>query len=79
MQDKGYVGIWVTKDRSIRHKLLPNGRYIEARGKRERAYQGRDGISRNHIECVDDFGFAADGNFIDGVLHHAGMILYREQ
>ena len=26
---------------------------------------------------VDDTGFTADGEFIDGVLHPAGMILYR--
>jgi DNA-binding transcriptional regulator of glucitol operon len=79
MQDNGYVGIWVTKDRFIRHELLPNGRYVEARGRRERAYQGRYEITRDHIEYVDDSGFTADGDFIDGVLHHAGMILYREQ
>jgi len=79
VQDKGYVGIWVTKDRFIRHELLPNGRYVEARGKRERAYQGRYEITRDHIEYVDDSGFTADGDFIDGVLHHAGMILYRQQ
>jgi hypothetical protein len=27
-----YVGMWVTKDGYIRHDLLPNGRYDEARG-----------------------------------------------
>ncbi|TIT72017.1 MAG: hypothetical protein E5W56_21100, partial [Mesorhizobium sp.] len=26
----------------------------------------------------DDTGFTADGEFIDGILHHAGMILYRQ-
>lgn len=30
-----YVGMWVTEDGYIRHELLPNGRYDEARGKRE--------------------------------------------
>jgi hypothetical protein len=28
---------------------------------------------------VDDTGFTADGDFRDGVLHHAGMVLYREK
>lgn len=27
-----YVGMWVTADGYIRHNLLPNGRYDEARG-----------------------------------------------
>lgn len=36
-----YAGMWVTVDGSIRHNLLPNGRYDEARGNRESAYQGR--------------------------------------
>ncbi|RWF57066.1 MAG: hypothetical protein EOS50_08335 [Mesorhizobium sp.] len=74
-----YVGMWVTADGYIRHNLLPNGRYDEARGNRESAYQGRYEIRGNHIDYWDDTGFTADGTFIDGVLHHAGMILYREK
>lgn len=73
-----YVGLWVTEDGYIRHELLPNGRYVEARGTRERAYQGRYEVTGTHIEYWDDTGFTADGDFIDGVLHHAGMILYRQ-
>ncbi|EWY41957.1 hypothetical protein N825_18580 [Skermanella stibiiresistens SB22] len=72
-----YVGLWVTEDGRIRHELLSNGRYVEARGTRERAYEGRYEVTGNHIEYWDDTGFTADGDFIDGVLHHAGMILYR--
>lgn len=74
-----YVGMWVTADGYIRHNLLLNGRYDEARGNRESAYQGRYEIRGNHIDYWDDTGFTADGTFIDGVLHHAGMILYREK
>ncbi|AZN96257.1 hypothetical protein EJ066_02525 [Mesorhizobium sp. M9A.F.Ca.ET.002.03.1.2] len=74
-----YVGMWGTADGYIRHNLLPNGRYDEARGNRESAYQGRYEIRGNHIDYWDDTGFTADGRFIDGVLHHAGMILYREK
>ena len=40
-RDHPYVGLWVTADRYIRHELLPNGRYDEARGSRESAYRGR--------------------------------------
>ncbi|MBE7679527.1 Atu4866 domain-containing protein [Paenibacillus sp. P13VS] len=73
-----YVGMWVTKDGYIRHELLTNGRYDEARGQRESAYQGRYVVEGNHIEYVDDTGFTADGDFVEGILYHAGMVLYRE-
>ena len=32
LNQQSYVGMWVTKDGYIRHELLPNGRYDEARG-----------------------------------------------
>ncbi|WP_345776634.1 Atu4866 domain-containing protein [Pseudoxanthomonas sp. PXM02] len=72
-----YVGMWVTDDGRVRHELLPNGRYDEARGRRESAYQGRYTVTGNHIDYVDDTGFIADGEFIDGVLYHGGMVLRR--
>ena len=72
-----FIGLWVTADGHIRHELLPNGRYVEARGTRERAYEGRYEVTGTHIDYRDDTGFTADGDFIDGVLHHAGMVLYR--
>lgn len=71
--------LWETADGRIRHQLLPNGRYDEARGRRESAYQGRYEVSGDHIEYWDDTGFTADGDFVDGVLYHAGMVLYRKQ
>ncbi|WP_375554056.1 Atu4866 domain-containing protein [Roseovarius mucosus] len=74
-----YVGMWVTADNRIRHELLPNGRYVEARGERERAYEGRYEINGTYIEYWDDSGFTADGEFVElDVLHHAGMVLYRK-
>ena len=79
MEQQSFIGMWVTKDGHIRHELLPNGRYDEARGTRKSAYQGRYTITGNHIDYVDDTGFTADGEFIDGVLHHGGMLFYREQ
>jgi hypothetical protein len=73
-----YVGMWVTDDGRVRHELLPNGRYDEARGRRESAYQGRYEVSGTHIEYWDDTGFTADGDFVDmNTLHHGGMILRR--
>lgn len=79
MADHPYVGMWVTEDGHVRQELLPNGRYDEARGTRESAYQGRYEVDGNQIQYWDDTGFTADGTFIDGVLHHGGMIMYREE
>ncbi|WP_185985594.1 Atu4866 domain-containing protein [Aureimonas mangrovi] len=74
-----YVGMWVTDDNRIRHELLPNGRYDEARGTRESAYQGRYEVEGNYIQYWDDTGFTADGTFVDrDTLHHGGMILRRQ-
>ncbi|MFP7478911.1 Atu4866 domain-containing protein [Terribacillus saccharophilus] len=74
-----YAGLWVTKDRYIRHELLPEGRYVEARGNIEGAYTGAYQITGDHIDYQDDTGFTADGDFRNGILYHAGMILYRDQ
>lgn len=74
-----YVGMWVSDDGYIRHELLPNGRYDEARGTRQSAYQGRYEVQDTRIEYWDDTGFTADGVFVDeNTLHHAGMILRRQ-
>ncbi|APH54191.1 Hypothetical protein GbCGDNIH9_8460 [Granulibacter bethesdensis] len=72
------VGMWVTADGYIRQELLPNGRYDEARGNQKSAYQGRYEVDGAHINYWDDTGFEADGEFIDGVLHHVGMKFFRE-
>ncbi|WP_080604262.1 Atu4866 domain-containing protein [Sinorhizobium fredii] len=74
-----YVGMWVTADGHIRHNLRPNGRYNEARGRRASAYQGRYEVRGNHIDYWDGAGFTADGEFRDGILYHAGMVLCREE
>lgn len=79
MPDNPYVGLWVTDDGHVRHALLPNGRYDEARGPRESAYRGRYVVHGNAIDYWDDTGFTADGIFIDlNTLHHGGMVLRRK-
>ncbi|MDC8103929.1 Atu4866 domain-containing protein [Chryseobacterium sp. B21-037] len=75
---KEYIGMWVTEDGYVRHELLPDNRYYEARGSRESAYQGSYIVSGNHIDYKDDTGFTADGEFKEGILYHGGMILYKE-
>lgn len=78
MQQHPYIGMWVTADGHIRQELLANGRYDEARGKRQSAYQGRYEINGNRIHYRDDTGFEAGGTFVsDDELHHAGMIFFR--
>lgn len=72
-----YIGLWVTGDGNIRQRLLPEGRYVEARGSVELAYQGAYSMDGNTIYYRDDTGFSADGVFRDDVLFHAGMIMYR--
>ncbi|WP_375460973.1 Atu4866 domain-containing protein [uncultured Enterovirga sp.] len=73
-----YAGMWVTDDGRIRHELLAGGRYVEARGTRESAYQGRYEVRGTRIEYWDDTGFTADGSFVDAdTLHHGGMVLRR--
>ncbi|ARQ08385.1 hypothetical protein NXC12_CH00289 [Rhizobium etli] len=79
MQQHPYVGMWVTEDGRVRHELLPDNRYDEARGNREHAYRGRYEVTGTHIEYRDDTGFIADGDFVDdNTLHHGGMVLRRK-
>ncbi|MBO9434046.1 Atu4866 domain-containing protein [Ruegeria sp. R13_0] len=77
-QDHHFVGMWVTEDGHIRHELLPNGRYDEARGTRSSAYRGRYRVTGDIIQYWDDTGFYADGQFRDGILYHAGYVFYRK-
>lgn len=80
MQQHPYIGMWVTGDGRIRQELLPNGRYDEARGTRQSAYQGRYQVNGTHIDYWDNTGFTADGTFVDmNTLHHGGMVFYREE
>ncbi|MDH2428441.1 IS5 family transposase [Sphaerisporangium sp. TRM90804] len=78
MSPHPYVGMWVTADGHIRQMLLANGRYDEARGKRDSAYTGAYRVAGTRIEYVDDTGFSADGTFDGDVLHHGGYVFYRE-
>jgi hypothetical protein len=79
MQNHPYIGMWVTGDGHVRQELLANGRYDEARGTRQSAYQGRYEVRDTMIYYWDDTGFTADGEFVSpNELHHGGMIFFRE-
>lgn len=80
MKQHPYLGMWVTADGHVRQELLPNGRYDEARGTRQSAYQGRYEVEGNRIDYWDDTGFTADGVFVDAdTLQHGGMVFYRQK
>ena len=80
MTQHNYIGMWVTADGHVRQELLVNGRYDEARGTRQSAYQGRYEMRGTMIYYWDDTGFTADGEFVsDDELHHGGMVFFREK
>ncbi|MFQ6163040.1 Atu4866 domain-containing protein [Sinorhizobium meliloti] len=59
----------------MRYELLPGGRYNEAAESAKAPIEGAM-KSRQLRRLWDDTGFTADGEFIDGVLYHGGMILH---
>ena len=70
-----YAGEWVSPDRTVRQRLLPNHRYEERHG--STVYRGTYRIRGEHIEYWDDAGFVADGDFVNGALHQSGTVLIR--
>ena len=72
-----YQGEWVSADRTVRQRLLPNNRYEETHG--ASTYRGTYHIRGEHIEYHDDTGFTADGDFLDGALHQSGIVMLKEQ
>lgn len=80
MRQHPYIGMWVTPDGRVRQELLANGRYDEARGTRQSAYQGRYEINGDRISYWDDTGFTASGVFVNpDELHHGGMVFRRQR
>ncbi len=73
----GYAGMWIDDTGFLHQELQADGRYDETRGGRPHAFQGRYWITGDRIEYLDDLGFWAFGDFVDGVLHHGGYRLTR--
>lgn len=71
------VGLWSDERNWLRQRLLPNGRYDEARGDRESAYLGRYWITGDRIDYLDDTGFWAVGTFVGDRLEHVTYVLTR--
>lgn len=76
--DSPYLGMWIDENDFVHQELTADGRYDETRGGRPHAYQGSFWIDGDRIVYLDDLGFWAYGQFIDGVLHHAGYTFHRQ-
>jgi hypothetical protein len=72
-----WVGTWSDPVRALDQHLLPSGRYTETRSGRADAYTGRYWVRGDRITYLDDSGFWAFGELLDGVLHHAGFVMTR--
>ena len=75
--DSPYVGMWIDETDFLHQELTADGRYDETRGGRPHAFQGAFWIDGDRIDYLDDLGFWAFGEFVDGVLHHGPYILNR--
>jgi hypothetical protein len=72
-----WVGTWHDPHRDLQQHLRADGRYSETRGGRADAYTGRYWVHTDRITYLDDSGFWAFGQLLDGVLHHAGFVMTR--
>lgn len=77
--DRGHAwtGAWTDTNRGMTQYLTPYGRYSETRGGRADAYTGCYWVHEDRITYVDDQGFWAFGQQVNGILHHAGYVLHR--
>lgn len=72
-----WVGTWHDPARALQQHLRADGRYSETRSGRADAYTGRYWVRGDRITYLDDSGFWAFGQLLDGVLHHAGFVMTR--
>ncbi|MFJ3404986.1 Atu4866 domain-containing protein [Promicromonospora sp. NPDC090134] len=72
-----WVGTWVDPARGLEQHLMADGRYSETRNGRADAYTGRYWVRDGRITYLDDSGFWAFGELLDGTLHHAGFVMNR--
>lgn len=74
-----WVGAWTDARRGMTQFLTAEGRYSETRGGRVDAYTGRFWAHGEWIAYLDDTGFWAFGQEVDGVLYHGGFVLRRSR
>ncbi|GAA4697243.1 protein Atu4866 [Promicromonospora umidemergens] len=73
-----WVGTWEDPGRGLQQHLGADGRYAETRGGRPNAYTGQYWVRDGRITYLDDSGFWAFGELLDGTLHHAGFVMRRQ-
>lgn len=73
-----WVGTWVDPAHALAQHLMADGRYSETRNGHANAYTGRYWVREDRITYLDDSGFWAFGELLDGTLHHAGFVMRRE-
>ncbi|GAA2220758.1 hypothetical protein GCM10010413_10220 [Promicromonospora sukumoe] len=73
-----WVGTWEDPSRGLEQHLGADGRYAETRNGRANAYTGRFWVREGRITYLDDSGFWAFGELLDGTLHHAGFVMHRQ-
>jgi len=69
------LGTWIDPDKRLEQHLTADGRYSETRNGHRNAYTGRFWLDGDRITYLDDQNFWAFGEFVDGVLHHAGFVM----
>lgn len=72
-----HVRMWIDESDFLHQELTADGRYDETRGGRTHAFRGTFWIDGDRIDYLDDLGFWAFGEFVDGVLHHGPYTLNR--
>lgn len=72
-------GTWEDRARGLEQHLSADGRYSETRNGRANAYTGRYWVRGDRITYLDDSGFWAFGELVDGTLHHAGFLMNRRR
>lgn len=74
-----WVGTWEDRTQALEQHLLADGRYSETRNGRAGAFTGRYWVRENRITYLDDSGFWAFGEQLEGTLHHAGFMMTRRR
>lgn len=74
-----WASTWHDTGRALQQHLRPDGRYSETRSGRADAFTGRYWVKEDRITYLDDSGFWAFGQLVDGVLHHAGFVMTRRR
>lgn len=72
------VGDWHDESHDLVQHLRADGRYSETREGRVDAYTGRYWLASDRIVYLDDSGFWALGQWVNGRLFHAHLLLDRQ-